>query len=334
MLEYQHDRLEEYYIPSLRSSLKDCNELFNISTSDRFSSALSEVSDLRDIAFGVDELDKGLLHRHGKLAKKAFDIRKMNTVQELLQSSVHATSKSRKLWESICFLGKVRVAFEKFKKTALEMPNFSRVEIHLVPYNKAAAQSPLIKAITLEQTFALLRLPFKESTVKVVVSQKWTLRKAEQEFAKRQKQKLNVHAEVQMVLFFSQEGQEGGDLLPYFGCSKYSCFMCSRFLRAHGKIQTRGCHGRLFKPWTVPDVVGLANGSGEKLAKAMVQVQKGLKMELKSVVPKELRHVKTSVLGGQSVFTENDSIEGSRKEVIKKMRLKAERERVAGQFRR
>lgn len=116
MLEYQHDRLEEYYIPSLRSSLKDCNELFNISTSDRFSSALSEVSDLRDIAFGVDELDKGLLHRHGKLAKKAFDIRKMNTVQELLQSSVHATSKSRKLWESICFLGKVRVAFENSRR--------------------------------------------------------------------------------------------------------------------------------------------------------------------------------------------------------------------------
>ena len=56
MLQYQHDRLEENYIPNLRSSLKKCNELFDTTINDNFSSALSHLSDLREITFDVNVL--------------------------------------------------------------------------------------------------------------------------------------------------------------------------------------------------------------------------------------------------------------------------------------
>lgn len=334
MLEYQHDRLEENYIPNLRSSLKGCNGLFEIRINDNFHSALGEVSDLRKLTFNMNDFGEGLLHRHSRLVRKAFDIRMMNTVQELLQTSIHATPKSRKLWDSICFLGKLKVVFENFKQTAVELPSFCKVSIHLIPYDVATVHSALTGAITLKQVFDLLKLPLNESTAKIVVGQKWSLKKVKQEFAKQQKQKFNVHAEVQMLLFFSRRGEGFGELLPYFGCSKYSCFMCSHFLRAHGKIKTRGCHGRVFKPWTVPEEIGLGYGQGEKLANALIQVQKDLKKELKSEVPKVMRHVKTSVIGGSSVFTENDAVDGRRKKDLEKMRLKAEQDRVADRFRR
>ena len=334
MLKYQHERLEEIYIPNLRSSLKDCNELFNTRIKDNFHSALSELLDLRKLTFDVSDSGMGLLPRHNRLVKKAFGIRMVNTVQELLQTSIHATSKSRKLWDNILVLGKLKAAFEKFKQIAAELPSFCKVSIRLVPYDTAAVQSALAGAITLKQVFGLLKLPLNESTAKIVVGQKWSLKKVEQEFAKRQKQKFNVHAEVQMLLFFSRRGEEFGELLPYFGCSKYSCFMCSHFLRAHGKIKTRGCHGRLFKPWTVPEEFNRAHGQGGKLAKALIQVQKDLMRKLKSEVPKEMRHVKTSVVGEGSVFTQNDAVEGRRRTQVEKMRLRAEQERIADRFRR
>lgn len=333
MLKYQHDRLEENYIPNLRSNLKDCDALFNTRINDNFHSGLSEVLDLRKLTFDASDSGKDLLQRHSRLVRKVFDMRMMNTVQELLQTSIYATPKSRKLWEIIFVLGKLRAAFEKFKQIAVELPSFCKVSIHLVHYDTAAVQSALTGAITLKQVFDLLKLPLNESTAKIVVGQKWSLKKVEQEFAKRQKQKFNVHAEVQMLMFFSRREEEFGELLPYFGCSKYSCFMCSHFLRAHGKIKTRGCHGRLFKPWTVPEDFDLAYGQGGKLAKALIIVQKDLKKKLKSEVPKEMRHVKTSAIGECSVFTQNNDAKGRRKEV-EKTRLRAEQERVADRFRR
>ena len=335
MLKYQRERLEENYIPNLRSSLKECDEFLNANRiKDDFHSALSEILDLRRLTFDVSDSGVDLLHRHKKLVKKAFGMRTMNTVQELLQTSIHATSKTRKLWDNIIVLGKLRAAFEKFQQIAAELPSFCKTSIRLIPCDTAAVQSALAGGITLKTVFGLLKLPLDESTAKIVVGQKWTLKKVEQEFAKRQKQRFNVHAEVQMLLFLSRKGEAFRGLLPYFGCSKYSCFMCSHFLRAHGTIKTRGCHGRLFKPWIVPEEFNLAHGQGGKIAKALIQVQKDLMRKLKSEVPKEMRHVKTSVVGEGSVFTKNDAIEGRQRTQVERMRWRAEQGRIADQFRR
>ena len=85
-----------------------------------------------------------------------------------------------------------------------------------------------------------------------------------------------------MVLFFSRNKYHFKGCVLYFGCIKYSCFMCSHFLRAYGTIRTRGCPGRLFKPWTVPEAGSLEAGQAERIARFVVQLQKDLKKELKS----------------------------------------------------
>jgi hypothetical protein len=67
-----------------------------------------------------------------------------------------------------------------------------------------------------------------------------------------------------MVLFFSRNKYHFKGCVLYFGCIKYSCFMCAHFLRAYGIISTRGCHGRLFKRWTVPEAASLEAGQAER----------------------------------------------------------------------
>ena len=158
----------------------------------------------------------------------------------------------------------------------------------------------------------LLQLPFDPLAIKGVVSQAWSVRKTEQEFVKRQRQRLNIHAEVRMILFLSRDEESFEELLLYFGCSKYSCFMCSHFLQAHGIFSTRGSHGRLFKPWTVPEASKLASGQAIRIAKALMQLQKDLEKELKPGFRKDIQHVKTSVIGGSNVFTQRITKEPGR----------------------
>ncbi|TGO64972.1 hypothetical protein BOTNAR_0082g00140 [Botryotinia narcissicola] len=102
--------------------------------------------------------------------------------------------------------------------------------------------------------------------------------------------------------------------------------MCSHFLKAHGRIGTRGCHGRLFKPWTVPETTELASSQADKVAKSVVQVQKDIEKKLKSDFDKAVRLERTSVVGGSSIFSDRKA------EKSEQRKKKMEQDRVAGLF--
>jgi hypothetical protein len=332
MLRHQHVRIEKSYIPDLRLSLKECGSVFSVRVDNNLIAALSELSDLRKLAFEVVQPGQALREKHSSVLTKAYGLRKTLAVQELLRTSPHTASKTKKLWDNICFAARLRVALENFKKISTELPSFRRVNIKLVSRD-LELQNPVQGSLTLKEVFKLLGLALNDSTIKAVVNQKWAVSKAEKEFATRQKLNLNVHAEVQMILFLSQDGNSFEDMFAYFGCSKYTCFMCSHFLKAYGGISTRGCHGRLFKPWTVPDALALGPGQAERIARAVTQLQKDLKKELKSVV-KEMRRVKTSVVGGSSVFSEKNANLERRKKALDRRTLQIEQARIAERFKR
>ena len=170
--------------------------------------------------------------------------------------------------------------------------------------------------------------------MKAVLGRNWTVVKIEREFAKQQKQKLNVHAEVQMLMYLNTNESTTSGLFPYFGCSKLSCLMCNHFIQSYGRFTTRGCHGRLFKPWTVPSVNGLLPGHADRTAKALILVQKEVKKRLKASIEGHIKHERTSVIAGSS-FLRGRQIERSQRQLqIEQLRMKAERDRVAEMFRR
>ena len=123
-------------------------------------------------------------------------------------------------------------------------------------------------------------------------------------------------------------------LVPYVGCSKLSCFMYNHFIQSYGRFTTRGCHGRLFKPWTVPSVNRLLPGQADRIAKALISVQKEVKKKLKASVDGHLRHERTSVIGGSSISGPQQEERLQRQLQIERLNMKAERDRVAEMFRR
>jgi hypothetical protein len=331
MLIYYSHRLESTYIPNLRSGLKDCDSISRYDDDDRFATARQGLDSLRQLTFTIDT--QTLLERHDMLVTKAYELRMAKLVQELLQTSPQATKQSKKLWIDICSLGRLRVAFQKFGEISRKLPSVSKVTI--IPVSRDfGAQEPLEGPLNLNQVFGLLGIPLNPLGIRQVIGPKWTVTRAQKEFTKLQKQRLNVHAEIQMVLHFSKDGQSFGRVFPYFGCSKQSCFMCWHFLQAHSKFRTRGCHGRLFKPWSVPESQGLARGQAEKITKALLQIQGDLRKKLRVEFKRNIAQAKTSVVGATSVFSDHDSTASQRQAAIERRKMEAARERVSETFRR
>ncbi|CAN9161962.1 unnamed protein product [Alternaria alternata] len=153
-------------------------------------------------------------------------------------------------------------------------------------------------------------------------------------FANLQKQKPYVHAEVQMMVFLAANEPINSKFLPYLGCSKLSCFMCNQFLQAYGLCSTRGCHGRLFKPWTVPSADRLLPGHADRIARALTSVQEHVKNKLRESVKSHVRLERTSVVGGSSIAREQPEDNSSRRSQIDELEKKATHARVAASFRR
>lgn len=146
--------------------------------------------------------------------------------------------------------------------------------------------------------------------------------------------KLNIHAEVQMMIFLNTSGSSASGVFPYIGCSKLCCFLCSSFINSYGRFTARGCHGRLFRPWTVPIVENLLLGQSGRISKALISVQEEVTKKLVASVKGNVRMERTSVLGGSSIFGAQREEGSERQSQIYQWRMKAERDRVAEMFRR
>jgi len=72
----------------------------------------------------------------------------------------------------------------------------------------------------------------------------------------------HVHAEVQLAvhydLLFQDSSLSTSKLLTprVIGTSKWLCYLCWRFLVAHGGFAVVNTHGRLYDQWTIPDLKG------------------------------------------------------------------------------
>ena len=81
----------------------------------------------------------------------------------------------------------------------------------------------------------------------------------------------HVHPEIQLIAFYDlQRASRSGDLefaqecSPYMmprviGSSKYYCYLCYLFIRAHGHFFPANTHGRLYDQWTIPDLAEYSN---------------------------------------------------------------------------
>jgi hypothetical protein len=302
-------------------------------TSENSSDPGNILSVLQNLLFDRNTNGASILEKHTRLVIASYDVRRTSNIEKALHSSAGATPESKRLWFDICLLARLRVAFQKFKEITLKLPSFEQVTIILVP-RPVTSKDLSQRELSLKETFDILQLNLSPATTKAVLGESWTLARIERDFAKRQRQKPKIHAEVQLMMFLNTIKSSTSAFFPYLGCSKLSCFMCNRFIQSYGQITTRGCHGRLFKPWTVPSENHLLPGYANRTAKALLFVQKEVEKKLKDSIDGHVRHERTSVIGGSSILGDQKEQPSQRQLQIDRLKMISERSRVAEMFRR
>lgn len=334
MLIYYASRLENFYIPGIRRSLKECRDLvFSTIDEGELTTALQKLAELFALTFDEGNADLTTTQRHNRLVTKTYEVEMTRAVRKLLWNSTYTTNKTKRLWENLYFLGRLRVILEVIKEAVSTLPSFTGATIVLVGGSSPHRETRQSNALSLGETIQLLGATLNTATVKDVLGPKWSIGRAQGRFAALQKEKPRIHAEVQMAVNLL-ETNKLRDIFPYFGCSKKSCTMCWHFLQALSQVQTRGCHGRLFKPWMVPQTSGLGPGHKRTIVNALVELEVTLLGMLKGDWRKNIAHEKTSVVGGTSIFSVANSESKQRKKDIKRWKLKLEQERVTAAFSR
>lgn len=65
----------------------------------------------------------------------------------------------------------------------------------------------------------------------------------------------HVHAEIQLIVFHDSRDRPTYVLAPRtIGTSKYLCYLCYLFIKAHPRYSPVNTHGRLYDQWTIPDL--------------------------------------------------------------------------------
>jgi hypothetical protein len=220
--------------------------------------------------------------------------------------TVHSTSKqvvsdrfgqaAPLVLSQIRFLARLRTAHRVFIEIAQVLPSFDSVEI--IPLHiETKVSGPPRKPLKLAQALALIGKDCSQTTIQTFVHKSWPLERSAQAFNSLQKQRVHVHAEVQTILGLAQSGVDTEQLFNYMGCSKRNCYLCKAFIVCYGFFDTRGCHGKLYSRWTVPNASGISPTTRDRLVKAITGVQHAVGRELGSPIPPTRAHLPESTLG-------------------------------------
>lgn len=296
MISYYQDRIQHNYVLNLRAAFKrEENVTHCKNTIEKHFIFANKLSKLRKLVFD------GASTEHANIVNCAYELRTSTSAETLLQNlSMEITEK---LWIEICLLVKFRVRFKKFEKITSKLENFNEVIIILLPRTCLSDNLPE-NPLNLKQTFELLELCLDSQTLRALI-RKNSVNEVNRDFMKVQKNKLQMHAEVKILLFLCTNNPTLHGVLPYLKCSKLSCFLCARLLQYHGSFTSRGCHERLFSQWTVPRIAGLVLQQCERISQTLTKLQKGLKKELKTSMKKYKPQQKTSVIDESSIVTDH-----------------------------
>lgn len=126
----------------------------------------------------------------------------------------------------------------------------------------------------MERTFSSLGLALDNDAVTFALGTgprnwPWTKKRLIREFGNLKSSGKEVHAEVQVVLAAARHRGSNDNVVPYVGCSKFSCFLCFNFLRAYGSFESKGCHGKVYDLWNVLGASGMAEKETTALFSAL-----------------------------------------------------------------
>ncbi|KAF8828508.1 hypothetical protein HHX47_DHR3000307 [Lentinula edodes] len=268
--------LLEYYLPRLNHYNKELLTLaLTIRALRQISSSINDkdLKELLDSFFNVVGHPSSTLKFH-RLCYLALRLHATPSAQRLIQDQL-GNSGSR-LWRVIGFFARLQRAHRTFLEIAQILPT---VKVVLIPQSDEVKPSNCALP-SLSSTLQLIHQSLNSATVERYISRTYTVPGAQQMFDHRQSKSLHVHAELQIIRYLLQAHIPIDEIVQYMGCSKRSCFMCKTFLVVFSGLRTRGCHGKLYNQWSIPEIQGIEEDTKETLERAVIRIQDILIQEI------------------------------------------------------
>ncbi|KAI6037922.1 hypothetical protein EDC04DRAFT_2897095 [Pisolithus marmoratus] len=228
------------------------------------------------------------------LVEHTYSIRHIKAIGIFLDSCPKA-SVGRKLLSDIQWLGRLRSCYCTLVEAAVNIPGFSQLSI--IPVKNLPPRVCPSPLPTLVDVMKYLGQTLDPTSVKRFIGEGLGVIDAGRIFKEVQttisRRHLPTHAELQLVLYIIRTMDMktvSEEIYPYIGCSKLSCFLCAVFLKLFGQsgftFRTRGSHGKIYPPWSIPDVDGLHDDIASGLNLASSKMRNFLLCELtNSVTP-------------------------------------------------
>ncbi|RYP91021.1 hypothetical protein DL770_002851 [Monosporascus sp. CRB-9-2] len=246
---------------------------------------------------------------------QAYDLKKSHSIFEFENIHPAKPSIGRKIGQAVHCLGRLRVAFLTLIRAARRVNGFENLHIgwaelpSLAKTKTLSRRKSAIPAWTVAQTFKFLGLKYTDEQARRLtcpeedtVRQSFTKTELVNRFDKLKSASGEVHAEIQLMLDLARRGISFSTPFSYIGCSKLSCLLCAEFIASVGSFPTRGCHGKVYDLWTIPEQKGLEQASVDSICAAIKKLETHLEgILLESPNPKP--HGKESTIGGSSVAT-------------------------------
>ncbi|KAJ6788739.1 hypothetical protein PWT90_07966 [Aphanocladium album] len=212
---------------------------------------------------------------------------------------------TRTLRTQLAFLGRLRRCFNTFVAAAERLPYFSQISI--IACKGARGSSDGLKSnrrrapYDLASAFSSLDLASQSENISSEFERK-THKSLRSSFEGLKTATWQVHAEVQVAVRLAEYARQDTEQGDYIGCSRLSCLLCSLFLRCYNNIATRGCHGKIYELWNIPENSALPADEASKLAVAVKRLEQIIKERLLLDRNSKRNQYKESTVGGSNVF--------------------------------
>ncbi len=243
--------------------------------------------------------------------QSAYDICYLHNEQEF-ESIASRASDARTLRSALQFLSRLKTCFKTLIRGAERLSNFHSLRI--IPVIFLPARGGKVRKgdptgdWSVAMTFSSLGLSLDNKTVRSVFGNgkkrgSWTKSKLLLTFDRLKSSASQVHAEVQVALAASRNEYKGASTFKYVGCSKRSCFLCYRFVLRYGRFLTRGCHGKIYDLWTLPQVPWLVEEERRRLVQILGDIEKDMRNSILNKKAITIPLAQESSIGGSSHAT-------------------------------
>ncbi|KAI0853036.1 hypothetical protein F5Y00DRAFT_130748 [Daldinia vernicosa] len=302
------------YTPRVKGYISDLQKYLNQGRIQLMKQSGSDT--IRALAVQIEALSLVLNqvpHDLNKIVLEAYHIRTLHNMSIFEQIQPEKPSVGRQIGDLVYLLSRPHVALLTFVRAIERIEGFDKLRVRWVEFTSLIKKAPLAKGQpmippwTVGQVFKSLGLKFNDVETRALMhsgadkSSTWNRDKLVNRFGKLKATENNIHAEVQLVLDLSKRGVQLDHAFKYVGCSKRSCLLCYSFLSTTG-FACRGCHGKVYELWTIPELDGISEGSLRLLSEAVKKLQSQVTKSLRHNT-KPRPHVKESTVGGSSIAT-------------------------------